>query len=486
MIKLFRYQYLSFQRSTYWQKSILLNILLAIIGIYLLLNIVVIGLYVDGLIQIVYGLSDTISLLSGFLLFYFLLDFFARFLMQNTRLPDLLPFLILPISKRKLIHYALGKTLFSIFNLLAACFFVPYFIKVVLLNRSLTFSIGWLASVLILVFINNFLAVSLKRQYVRYPLFIAITIITFGMLLYINHSALLNLTGYFASLLIWLACQPWRVVFPLMLLFLSYFVAYQSMHKQLYLEDHENKSTKGYIESSHFSKRRQIVNLVVLELKMIWRNKRPKTSILTGLFFIVYGGFLYLQNSDSGLFSLMISLFIIASLPLIYGQTVFSWESSYFGFFLTNKFNYMDFLKSKYLVFAFLTSISYILTLPLILWQSELFIIHTAWLFYLIGIVSIMILLLGCYKEKRISLDRGITMNFEGLSMVEFIIGIPSILLPLLLYYGLSIFDLADYTIYIIGALGALALLLHPVLLQRVLRLFEKRKYKMAQGFKTN
>lgn len=146
----------------------------------------------------------------------------------------------------------------------------------------------------------------------------------------------------------------------------------------------------------------------------------------------------------------------------------------------------MDFLKSKYLVFAFLTSISYVLTLPLILWQSELFIIHTAWLFYLIGIVSIMTLLLGCYKEKRISLDRGITMNFEGLSMVEFIIGIPSILLPLLLYYGLSIFDLANYTIYIIGALGALALLLHPVLLQRVLRLFEKRKYKMAQGFKTN
>lgn len=270
MIKLFRYQYLSFQRSTYWEKSILLNLLLVIIGIYLLLNIVVIGLYVDGLIQIVYGLSDTISLLSGFLLFYFLLDFFARFLMQNTRLPDLLPFLILPISKRKLIHYALGKTLFSIFNLLAACFFVPYFIKVVLLNRSLTFSIGWLASVLILVFINNFLAVSLKRQYVRHPLFIAITIITFGMLLYINHSALLNLTGYFASLLIWLASQPWRVVFPLMLLFLSYFVAYQSMHKQLYLEDHENKSTKGYIESSNFSKRRQIVNLVVLELKMIW------------------------------------------------------------------------------------------------------------------------------------------------------------------------------------------------------------------------
>lgn len=483
MIRLFHHQWLSALRSSYWQKSVAANLLLGVIGIYLLLNFAVIGWFADELILKIYGVSDTISLFSGLLLFYFLSDFLARFMMQKTELLDLQPYLIFPISKRKLVHYSLLKTFFSFFNLLALCLLVPYFIKVIVPSASLGFSLGWLTTVLSLVLVNNFLVFVLRRQYVQQPLILIVVMVVVGLLLFINHSGLIALTDYFSGLLLFIAAQPLWFAFPLILLALSYYIAYHSVWNGMYLETVQATGAKRYGELSFLSKRGQVAGLAALELKMLWRNKKSRSSIFLGLFYIVYGILLCLRNPDDFM-SFMFSILMIASFAMMYGQFFFSWESSYFGFYLSNNLSFTAYLKAKYLVYILLLLIAYVLVLPLALWRTELFIIHTAFVLYTSGVGAISMLLLGCFKEKRISLERSQMMNYEGASIVEFLMVLPIVGLPLILYFGLGYFGQANYVTYTIGALGGLGLMLHPLLLQMAVRLFEKRRYKMAQGFR--
>ncbi len=479
-----QHQYLAARRSTFWQKSVIINILLGIISTLILLSIILIGWHLDELIQDIFGESNTISLLSGFLMFYFLFDLFARFMMQKTTQLNHQPYLLLPIKKRKLLHFTLRKTLFSFFNLLPLCLFVPYFIKVIIPTTSLDFSVGWLISVLSFVLTNNFLSVVLKKQYAQNPLIIAISIITLGILLYFNYATLIDFSNYFSALLFWIASKPWRYAIPIVLVTLSYYIAYRTLRKQMYLQESGNIRNKYYGKPSLINNHGQVTDLLILELKMLWRNKRPKATMLMSVFFFVYGVFLYIQNLNSEVLASIIILFCVASFPLMYGQLIFSWDSSYFGFYLTNKFSYLNYLKAKYLLFIALTIISCVLALPVVLWHSGALIIITAWFFYLTGLVNIITLFLACFKEKHISLDRGLMMNYEGLNFVGFFMIVAVILLPLILYYALNYFGLSDYTFFIIAALGGLALLFQPLLLQQVLHLFEKHRYKMTEGFR--
>src|SRR5699024_756843 len=78
--------------------------------------------------------QDPVVIINNFLIFWFLLDLLVRFFMQKLPVLNIKPLMVLPIKRKTMIHYLLGKTLISFFNILPVFFFLP--LSVVLLTQG--------------------------------------------------------------------------------------------------------------------------------------------------------------------------------------------------------------------------------------------------------------------------------------------------------------------------------------------------------------
>src|SRR5574344_2098223 len=102
MYKLLTHQWKEKIRSPFWQKNILLNIVLGILGLYLLLNLVAISLFADKILLEIFKDCDVIESFTRLLFYYFLFDLIARFLFQQLPTLSIQPYLTLPIKKSTL------------------------------------------------------------------------------------------------------------------------------------------------------------------------------------------------------------------------------------------------------------------------------------------------------------------------------------------------------------------------------------------------
>lgn len=77
-------------------------------------------------------------------------------------------------------------------------------------------------------------------------------------------------------------------------------------------------------------------------------------------------------------------------------------------------------------------------------------------------------------------------INYEGLSIVEFLMIFPLLGLPSIIYFILNAYDQSAYAEYGIGLVGLAGIVFNHQLLQAISRLFVKNKYAMGQGFRKN
>jgi xanthosine utilization system XapX-like protein len=81
-------------------------------------------------------------------------------------------------------------------------------------------------------------------------------------------------------------------------------------------------------------------------------------------------------------------------------------------------------------------------------------------------------------------LSRGAAFNYQGVGASQFLVMLPLLLLPVLIYAFFSLFMDRIPAASILGLLGLIGLLFHKTLMQQVVKRFERRKYKIAEGFR--
>ena len=127
MIKHFlNFEWKQFFRSSYWQKSIALNILMAFLALYFILMFLALGIGLYPILKKQFPESDPLIILNSFLFYWFLADLVMRFFLQKLPVMNIKPFLILPLKKSKIINYVLGKSVISFFNFLPLFAVIPF------------------------------------------------------------------------------------------------------------------------------------------------------------------------------------------------------------------------------------------------------------------------------------------------------------------------------------------------------------------------
>jgi hypothetical protein len=486
---LFLHQWKETRRSSVFQKSIAVNIILGFFIAYFLLSFLALGFFIDKILQEVYPSQRPEDAFHGFLFYYFLVDLYFRFLLQDLPVMSIQHYLHLPIKKSRLIHYVLLKSLPNLFNLGLLLIFVPFMIKVLAPAYGTGVALTWLGAIVLLTFANNFILIYFKRQLAANPkLTILFGLLIAGLML-LDYFHLLSLRQAATTAFRQLLQQPLLVGLPAMLLTGAYIINYAFLKAHTYPEEitvHRN-SAVATRDMAFLNRFGEMGKLIALEMKLIWRHKRSRSLALMSVVFLFYGFIFYRPNYLEG-FAMLIFVGIILSGMFMfnYGQFVPSWQSGHFDALLTRRISPYQFYQAKFWFFVPVTTLCFLLTLPYGILGAKIVFINLATFLFNIGINVFVIFYFSVYNKSRIDLSKSSAFNWQGVGASKFVMMLPVMVGPMLVYAPFGLLGIPYWGLFTLGLLGVLGLLFHRQLLQLTANRFLAHKYQMADGFRAS
>jgi len=485
---LFTHQWKDTFRSPVLTQSIVQTIILGLIALYFALSMLAIGYYFDKIIAENFPGTSVISKFNGLMLFYFLMDLFMRFFFQRFPALHIRPYLHLPIKKSTLVHYLLLKSIPSFFTWLPFFLIVPFFLKVVVVEYSMPGAVCWLSLMVLLILLNNFIAFYLSKSMGSKP-YIAFSILLMtGIVFYLEMQGVLTLSDYFAQLIDQVIQLPVLLLVPLGLGVAMYMVVFRLLKSHAYLDQIDSGKGKEEVRAMEFglaSRFGKIGEEIELELKLIWRNARSRTFVYISLAFLFYPLILMNGEESPGVpLAMLIGIILTGAFMLNYAQLLLSWHSPHFDFILTQNISIRDFFMSRYYLLAMTNFILFVLSLPYLLFIPELGLINVAMFFYNTGVVIYIYMYFSNFNSKRIDPTKGGVFNMEGFGGAHYLIMIPIMLIPFLIYYFFKLLGYPMGGVWFIAALGLMGILFRDYIIDAIVAHFKSRKHMIAADFR--
>lgn len=489
MLKTFlSHQWTAFLRSRGKGSNIAVQIFMGIAILYLILCAFAIGVFMDKMITSIFPGRNVFEVFNGLILYYFALEFLSRLQLQELPTLAIVPYLHLNIPKRKLVNFLNIRALFTPFNVMPLFLFVPFCLIHISAQYGAFAAIMYLVAVFSLAIFNNYLALYVKRLSIANMRFVIvgfIVLVTLGLLEYFkifSIAAVSNVVFQHVAAVPLLA-----LIFPA-LAAIVFLINARFLRNNLYTEElsvgEKKKSSTDYPFLDRFG---EVGTLAALEIKLILRNKRSKSTVSKGLIFVFYGLLFYKQSLiEKNQFGMMLfaALFMTGNMVLLYGQFMFGWQSAEFDGILTNKVSIRNFIKAKFLLFNLSSTV---LTLVVSLYgfiSWKILIVQFSAYFYSLGIAPILVLYLATRNYKSIDLTKGSSFNFQGVGASSMLMGLPIFLIPYLFYVPGYYLNNPYWGLAALGIFGLAGFLTQSFWVDFLVRQFNQRKYKIAEGFR--
>lgn len=453
-------------------------------GLYLLASLGFLGGALYFILRKVVPTQSPMWVVSQFLVYWVLAELFIRYFMQKLPVVDIKPLLINNISKSKIVNYILGRSIFSGFNLLALVTFVPFSIVVLTKGYPATNVLLWLASLFLITLCSNFLNFLINKSDIAFGILLTLLLSFWGL----EYFGILSIRDLFAPIFHGLYAYPFAFVVPLLLLILLYFLNFRFLKGVLFLDG----ALKGKVKAARateltWTKRfGEMAPFLQLDLKLIWRNKRTKTQVWISLLFVFYGLIFYTQEvyANMPVMHVFLGIFMTGIFLANFGQFIPAWDSAYYSMMMSQNIPLRKYLESKALLITVSVVVMFLLTIPYVYFGWKIVLVNIACAVYNLGINIPVILYFGSFNKKRIELDQSPFGNMQGTSAVQFLIMLPVLGLPILLFtvfYYLVSFEAA---LTILIALGILGYAFKNTLLNIVTEQYATKKHVMLEGFK--
>lgn len=472
-----------FFRSASFSKSLGAKILIGFFALYFIVCFLFIGIFAFKIIKEQYPDQDPLVLVNSFLLFAIVGDLIFRYIMQKLPVMNIRPLLILPIKKNTIVHFILAKSSLSFFNIMGLFFYIPFSIVLIKEGYNVAGVLGWLVSMILIIQSANFFNFLVNKNN---KVFGTLLILLIGGFL-IQRYALFDLPGFVGKGFDAIYQNPIYVLIFLVLLIVLYQINYKQLKSELYLDEAISKETKE-VNSSDLSFVESLGDLAPFiknDLRLMWRNKRTKSSVWMVAVGLLYGLFFYPNPmyKDMQIFYVLVGIFSTGTFLINFGQFIPAWDSAYYKMLMSQNFKYERYLKSKFTIMSISVVALFVLGIPYVYFGWKVLLVHFAAMIYNVGVNTHVILYGGTFNRKKINLDEKAAFNFQGTGAVQWIIGIPLMLLPMgifALFNWLVSFEIA---VAVIAAMGFIGIALHKKLMQAITNLYIKNKYVMIHAF---
>lgn len=470
-------------RAANWQKSVFLNILLIFFALYLVISFLVIGIGGYYIIKKQFPNQDPLILVNSFLIYVFIGDLIFRFIMQKLPVMNIKPLLILPIKKNTIVHFILAKSSVSFFNIMGLFFYAPFAIILIKEGYDTTGVLGWLASMILIIQSTNFLNFLINKNN---TIFIGLLILLIGGYL-IQRFQLFDIPGIVGSGFDAIYQNPIYALIFLVLCIFLYQINYMQLRNQIYLDQAISKETKEVVSSdlSFTEVLGDLAPFIKNDLRLIWRNKRTKSSTWILLMGLAYGLFFYPNPiyADKVYMYVLVGIFSTGTFLINFGQFIPAWDSSYYKMLMSQNFKYERFLKSKFTIMSISIVALFVLGIPYVYFGGKILLVHFVCMIYNIGVNTHVIMYGGTFNRKKINLDEKAAFNFQGTGAVQWIIGIPLMIIPMVLFGVLNWLVNFEIALAVIAILGFIGIALHKLLMKEITKKYIKNKYVMIHAF---
>jgi hypothetical protein len=477
-------------RNAAWRRNILTKIVFGILMLYLIMLFVYVGVSLDQILLKKGG--NPVDTFNSFLIWYFVFDLLMRSMMQSLPVIQVIPYLRFKFRRATIIHYLLLKSLWNIFNFLPWLIIVPFCIRI--LPASGHSGIFYIVGILALVLINNFLA--LYFQYISQKKFL-LSLIPMGIVALCF--GLQNLTGHIGTVSIWLGNGLVNgnlilLIGLLLVLVLVYQINSRLLYNGFYLD--EIKTKKGSddrfarLPGMHIFDRLGLIGkYMALEANMLFRNKRPRQGLVMLPIFWAYLVFMMMKDADkftSGAMGVYFLSILMGIGSIVYGQFLFSWESSYFDGISARKIDFLKYVLAKYYLMGLLVLISSVpLYFALVVFAHISPLLWLSLTLFVLGPIHFIVFYMGTFNDARVDLAMGQFFNYQGVKGKHFLVSFAFFLIPFFLYLLLNALIGQTLALWTLSLIGVLFFATHKYWIKAiVIKNFNSRKYKNLEGYR--
>ncbi|MCM8569620.1 DUF5687 family protein [Gramella jeungdoensis] len=479
----------AFFRSASFGKSLGLKILMAFLALYFSAMFLFFGVALYPLLKEFDPSGDPLQVVNRFALVYFCFELIFRFMLQTLPVIDIKPLMTLPIKKRKVVNFVLLKSLYSFYNILPLFLIIPFATFCIVKGDYGTLNmLGWIIGVYAITLSVNYLNFIIKKRFTE-NLKALIPVVLIGIILaLLDYLKVFQITFYFGKLLEFLVQNPYLAIVPVIILLLLYKWNQLNLQAKFYLDAHlKGRSTEANTREFGWTKKfGSIAPFLQQDLKLIWRNKRPKTTIYLSLLFLAYGLIFYPNDSyqEMPAFFVFVGIFITGIFMINFGQFVPSWDASYYPMIMAQNISMRQYLASKMGLITFSVVVLAILSTPYVYFGWNILLLNLACALYNMGVNIPILLYAGSFNKKRIDLDKSPFMNYQGTGASQWLVGLPLLLIPIFFFWIINKFINYEIAVGFLAGLGTIGLIIRPSLLTFLEQRYRRRKYVMIQGFK--
>lgn len=478
----------SFFRSANLKKDIGMKIFLAFFGIYMAVSLLLLGVGLYFIIEELVPGEQPLYVVNKYLLLWFISELIVRYMMQKIPVLNAKPMLVQNIPRKSIAQYLLLKSIGSYFNSLSLFIVIPFvLVNVFRSDFSVLQILAWMVAVLGMIILANFLNFFIQRKVESKAKFFVPFLFLIVSLVALEYFEVVSFTSYLGQAFDTIFDYPVLALIPTVLAIIFYIINLKILINNLYLDSEDSLNEKVYDDTNldWTSQLGDIAPFIQLDLRLILRNKRPKSILYLSFAFLLYGLFFFTNDiyADSGMLVLG-GIFMTGIFVISFGQFIPAWDSSYYAMMMTQSIPMKLYLKSKISLMYFSVIILTILTTPYLYFGWSAYLIIVASALFNLGFNIPIILYSGAFNKKRIDLDKSQFANYQGTGAAQWLVSIPLIVLPIGLWYiayFLSDFDTASI---VLGVIGIIGILCRDYFLNRILVQFKKRKYAMLDGFK--
>ena len=488
MIKQFiALEWKSFFRSASFGKSLAIKILMGFFALYFLIMFLIIGVALFPAINEIYPENDPFLIVNGFVFYWVLADLLMRFFFQKLPVMSIKPLLTLPIKKSKIVHYVLGKSAVSFFNFLHLFAIVPFGITLMTKGYDTPIVITWMGTLIIVVLIINFLNFIIESLSAETELSFLPILAFAGLFFALNYFNIISFSELLSSVVIKITETPVLVVVPVLILIALYVFNFKILKRKLYT-DNSLKSKTQEVKASDLAWTRKfgdVAPFMQLDLKLLWRNKRPRSSIFILIIGLLYGLFFYPNPmyKDMAFLYGFVGIFVTGIFLINFGQFIPAWDSGYYKLLMSQNIKYEQYLKSKFMLMALSVVIMFVLSIPYVYFGWKILLAHFAAAIYNIGVNTHVIMYAGSFNRKKIDLNQRAAFNYEGTGAVQWLVGIPLLLIPIaifsIFYFPIN-FEAGIAALIVSGLIG---IVFHQRLMKTITLKYLASKYKMIAAF---
>ena len=472
-----------FIRSASFGKSLGLKILMGFFALYFILSFLTIGIGGYFILKKIFPESDPLQIVNSYLLFAILGDLIFRYFIQKLPIMNIKPMLTLQIKKSTLVHYVLGKSSFSFFNILGLFFYIPFALVLIKEGYNVAGVLGWLLTMILIIQSANFLNFIINKNNIAFAILSLILISLIGL----QKFDIVDVVGFGGPIFDAIYANPIYSLFGVVVLISLYQLNYKQLNSQVYLD----AAVSVKVEEANTSdltwanKLGDVAPFIKNDIRLIWRNKRTKTVFLMSFLFLFYGLFFFTQETYREMPAMLMfaALFVTGGFTLNYGQFIPAWDSAHYKMLMSQSFKYRKFLESKWVLMVAMTTILYFLSFPYLYFGTDIFLMITAGAVFNIGFNSLFLLYSGSFNRKKIDLTKSGFGNTQGTSATQFLIIVPLMLLPMLLFWVFNKFVGHNTGFIVVATIGIISLLLKNYALNFIEKKYIKDKYAMINAF---